>query len=250
MTEQQRADRLVRAFLESEAPDRVPDGLLARIDIATRTSRPRPAWLARLEGHHVDIITGGRRTTGTSRLGLVLAVIALVAVLAAAAIYVGSQKPPNVITPAVSPSASLTAQPSRASLAVGRIPEPGGPIPGDLIGVWQVSSLEFLYIQRGPDPFCQARFKVVQDCWVWYDASQGGIQPTADILTQVDGKIRVMSIGQQDCRNSVSTLTYTRTGDTAELKVETGSCFTRDFPPMTLVGSESGPASAPPLTYP
>jgi hypothetical protein len=250
MTEQQRADRLVRAFLESEAPERVPDGLLDRIELATRTNRPRPAWLARLEGHHVDVITGGRRTTGTPRLGLVLAVIALVAALAAVAIYVGSQKPSNVVTPVVSPAPSLNGQPSARPSAIGRIPEPGDPIPADLIGVWQVSPAEFLYIQRGPDPFCQGRFKVLQDCWVWYDASQGGIQPTADILTQVDGKIRVMSIGQQDCRNSVSTLTYTRTGDTAELRVEPGSCFTRDFPPMTLVGSPSGPASAPPLKYP
>ena len=246
MTEQQRADRLVRTFLESEAPERVPDGLLDRIDFATRTSRPRPAWVARLEGHHMDVITGGRRTSGFPRLGLLLAVIALVAAVAAAAIFVGSQKKPTVVTP----DASQAPQSSPRFSAAARIPEPGDPIPDDLIGVWSLGSSEFLYIQRGPDPYCQQRFRAVQDCWIFYDGTQGGIQAFGDILTLVDGKIRIMSIGLQDCNGSVSTVTYTRTGDVAQLHVEKPSCFTRDFPPMTLVGSPSGPESAPPRKFP
>jgi hypothetical protein len=250
MNDNRRADRLLQAWLESEAPDQVPDSLLDRIVFATRTSRPRPTWLARLEGHHMDVITGGRRASGIPRLGLAVALIALVLALAAAAIYVGSQRPPTDVNPVASPSASVTAQQSTRPTSAPRALQPGDPIPADLVGVWSLGPSEFLHIQRGPDPYCQARYKVLQDCWVFDDSRFGGIQDYADILTVVDGKIRVQSIGRQDCAGSLTTVTYTRTGDTAKLNVEPGSCFTREFTPMTLVGSASGPASAPPLTFP
>jgi hypothetical protein len=256
MTTNNRAERLLQTWLESEAPQGVPEGLHDRIDTATRAVRPRPRWLARLEGHHMDVIEGGRRSTAP-RLGLVLALIGLIVAGLAAAAFFGS-RPTNVIvptttaTPSATTIASQTATATPRPSAVARIPEPGDPIPAELVGVWYVSPGEYLHIQRGPDPYCQARYRVLQDCWVWWDDSQNGIQASADILTIVDGKLRVMSIGRQDCAGNASTATWSRTGNALELVLEPGHCLTRDFPTMFLVGSGEGgaPASVPPLTFP
>ena len=88
MTENQRADRLFLTWLESEAPDQAPEELLDRIDSATRSARPRPAWVARLEGHHMEIIEGGRRS-GAPSLGLIVAVVVIaIAALAGAFVLV------------------------------------------------------------------------------------------------------------------------------------------------------------------
>ena len=46
MTDQQTADRLFQTWLDSEAPTATPEGLLDRVDIATRPVRPRPVWVA------------------------------------------------------------------------------------------------------------------------------------------------------------------------------------------------------------
>ena len=194
----------------------------------------------------MDVIQGGRRT-GTPRLGLVIAIIGLLLVAAAAAAFFGS-RPQNLVVapPSVAPSAAASGTPGPS--AIPRQPEVGDPIPDSLIGNWYVSSSEILYIMRGPNPYCQQRYQVAQDCWTW--TVDGEIVPHADILTIVDGKLRDMSIGRQDCAGSVSTMSFKRTGDTLQLTVEPGSCFSRNFPPFKLVGTAGAPPSVPPLHYP
>jgi len=242
----QRAERLLRSWLESEAPTRPPEGLAQRIDTATRSARPRPAWVARLEGHHMDVIEGGRRTTGVPRLGLVLAIIALLLAFAAAAAFFGSRPQNLVVAPTAEPSASAGA--AAGPTAIPRQPEPGDPIPDDLIGVWEVDYGEYYYILRGPDPYCQKRFQVHQDCSTWVDSN--GQTPFADVLTMVNGTIRDVAVGRGECLGDESLMTFQRTGDKLELVFEPGSCYTRDYPTMHLVGTgEGGPPGKPPALH-
>ena len=256
MTTNDRAERLLGQWLASEASESVPPDLLHRIDSATRSTRPRPAWIARLEGHPMDVIEGGRRSRAVPNLGLVFAVVGLLVAVLVAAVLVAGNHPTVIVNP--SPSASPVAAqsapvPSQSARPIAtRIPEPGTAIPDELIGEWYVSPGEYLHIQRGPDPYCQARFRVVQDCSAWWYDPLGGLQAYADVLTVVDGQLRDMSIGRQDCAGNLSTMTWTRTGNTLLLVVQPGSCFTRVFPTMYLVGSGEGgaPASVPPLTFP
>ena len=105
MNDQQRADRLFLTWLESEAPSATPVGLLDRIDTATRAARRRPAWVARLEGHHMDITERGR-LRGVPRLGLVPAIIALVLAAAAVIAFIASQQPSIPVVPSLEPSGS------------------------------------------------------------------------------------------------------------------------------------------------
>ncbi|HET7830110.1 MAG TPA: hypothetical protein VFL03_11165, partial [Candidatus Limnocylindrales bacterium] len=92
MTDITGTERLLAAWLEGEAPPRAPDGL--RDDILTATSRirPRPAWLARLKGNHMDVIVGGRtgRSSYRRSVPILVALVLLVAMLVGAAI-VGSR---------------------------------------------------------------------------------------------------------------------------------------------------------------
>ena len=107
MTDEQRRVRLFETWLESEAPVATPAGLLDRIDTATRSARPRPAWVARLEGHHMDVIEGGRRS-GVPRLGLVLAIIGLILAAVGVVAFIASQQPSIVVNPSPSPDASAS----------------------------------------------------------------------------------------------------------------------------------------------
>jgi hypothetical protein len=114
MNDEQLADRLLQTWLDSEAPTTVPPGLLDRINNATRSARLRPAWIARLEGHHMDVIEGGRRT-GVPRLGLVFVVIAVAVALVAAIGFAALQNLPTVVVPAPTSSASPQTTPTAES---------------------------------------------------------------------------------------------------------------------------------------
>jgi hypothetical protein len=86
-------DRLIAAWLSGEAPTGAPDGLRDHVVSTTATLRPRPVWLARLKGNHMDVIAGGRsRQRLTPRHHVpVLVVVGLLLVVAIGALVVGSQ---------------------------------------------------------------------------------------------------------------------------------------------------------------
>ena len=109
MNDEQRADRLLQTWLRSEAPTTVPPGLLHRIHTATRSAPLRPGWVARLGGHHMEVIEGGRRS-GVSRASLAFLVIAVVAALVAAIAFGALQNHPVVVVP--EPTSSAGPQPT------------------------------------------------------------------------------------------------------------------------------------------
>ena len=124
MNDPRSTDRLLAAWLELEAPARAPDELPTDIHRATARIRPRPAWLARLGGHHMDVIHGGARRRDTRLLPLLALLGLLLASLVA--LYVGSHQPPpenplaDVATPTSAPDAteSTPALSSYADLAL------------------------------------------------------------------------------------------------------------------------------------
>jgi dipeptidyl aminopeptidase/acylaminoacyl peptidase len=116
MNDRRSTDRLLSAWLELQAPASAPDDLRTDIHSATASIRPRPGWVARIGGHHMDVITGG---AGRRKLSLapILLVVGLLLALVAGAIYVGSTRQPDqlaLVPPSVPPSA---AQPTQASIA-------------------------------------------------------------------------------------------------------------------------------------
>jgi len=147
MTENQRADRLFLTWLESEAPDQAPEELLDRIDSVTRSSRPRPAWVARLEGHHMEIIEGGRRP-GAPSLGLIVAVVVIAIAALAGAAFVGTRLVQPPVAPTPSQPAVLTV-PSAAPASSAKAPASTPAVPAALQGRWRaeiapgVAILEF-----------------------------------------------------------------------------------------------------------
>jgi hypothetical protein len=242
-----RTTRLLQTWLESEAPQQVPAGLLDRIDTATRARTPRALWLARLEGHHMDLIEGGRRSVGVPRLGLILAIVGLV-IAGAVTIWVVGHKPTNtVVTPTASADANHSPGPSFKGLA--QPVQPGGSLPDEVIGTWFSDGGEYVYYLRAGDPFCvQVWHIATQDCLVYYSDQMGGLQRSADVVTLVDGNLHYHSIGDQGCKGQDSTASYRRVGDVLTFGV-TGGCFT-SLQKLTLIGTSGAPASAPPLPVP
>lgn len=116
MNDRRSPEHLLSAWFELEAPPGAPDDLRTDIYRATNRIRPRPAWLARLKGNHMDVIVGGARRRDPRLIPVLLLVGLLLAVVAAAAI-VGSQRNdrPVVVPPSASATASVespTATPS------------------------------------------------------------------------------------------------------------------------------------------
>jgi hypothetical protein len=83
-------ERLLDAWLATEAPPRPPAGLRDDIVHATARIRPRPGWLARLKGNHMDVIVGGRARRDL-RLIPMLALLGLLLVALVGAAVVGSR---------------------------------------------------------------------------------------------------------------------------------------------------------------
>ena len=260
MNTKHRADRLLDVWLQLEAPAKPPPELLTDITARTSSTRPRPAWLARLEGHHMDVIQGGRRT-GAPRLGLVLALIALLLVAIATAAYFGSRPQNLVIAPTTGPSATAAAVASQAPsgtsgpTAIPRQPEPGDPIPDEVAGTWWGPGFqEFVYYLRAGNDFCVRKYHTLQDCMVFGGNEQlAAFENHADVVTVVDGKLRYFSLPRQNCEGRESFATWERVGDELRLAVVDpgiGSCFTDLDSPLYLVGTPGNPASAPPLKFP
>jgi hypothetical protein len=246
MTQQRNAGRLLEQWLSLEAPP-APHELLDDITAVTRRTRPRPAWLARLEGHHMDVITGGRRE-GVPRLGLVIAILALLVAGVALAIGVGSPR-----TPAVGPlpSQAATTTDAPASTPRMRSVQPGDPLPTELLGAWWDSDRWAYYLPTG-DPYCAQRWLTTQNCVVYRDAASGEMGTFAEIATVLDGNLRLHSIADSsgaNCRNEASTFSYEATADALTFTVLPDSCFT-GIGNLVRPGTGVAPASAPPPPTP
>ena len=174
MTENQRADRLFLTWLEFEAPDGTPDGLLDRIDNATGSVRPRPTWIARVEGHHMDVIEGGRRS-GAPSLGLIVAVVVIAIAALAGAAFVGTRLVQPPVAPAPSQPAVLTV-PSAAptSSAKAPAPTPARPAPAALQGRWRAEIAQDVAILT----FTPTTFTIT-----WLGAGSGRIEVEGDEIT-------------------------------------------------------------------
>jgi hypothetical protein len=250
MTHQRNADRLLEQWLSLEAPS-APTELLDDITAVTSRTRPRPAWLARLEGHHMDVITGGRRD-GVPRLGLVVAILALLVAAVAVAIGVGSRQGPAVVPPA-SQSAVASEAPSMEPQATPRMRtvQPGDPVPTELLGAWWDSDRWAYYLAPG-DPYCVERWLTTQNCLVYRDATTGEMGTFAEIPTIVEGKLRFQTIADSssaNCRNEASLFTYEITDNALNYTIEPNSCFT-GIGNLVRPGAGDAPASAPPPPTP
>ncbi|MFL5749806.1 MAG: hypothetical protein ACJ767_04195 [Chloroflexota bacterium] len=115
MNDTRTPDRLLSAWFEVEAPASAPDALRTDIYGATAEIRPRPAWLARLRGNPMDVITGGA-SRRNARLLPVLALLLITLAAVAAVAFVGSNRrtPPAVVASA-SPSSAAPSASARAS---------------------------------------------------------------------------------------------------------------------------------------
>ena len=96
MTAQNDLDRTLAAWLHSEATATPPPEPLDRAIESTRNIRPRPAFIAWVGSSRLDVgqASGARSGIAHLRLGLIVALIALLAMaLAGAAVLVGSRLP-------------------------------------------------------------------------------------------------------------------------------------------------------------
>ncbi|HSL35001.1 MAG TPA: hypothetical protein VK871_15215 [Candidatus Limnocylindrales bacterium] len=119
MNDRRSPEHLLSAWFELEAPPGAPDDLRTDIYRATSRIRPRPAWLARLKGNHMDVIVGGARRRDPRLIPILLLVGLLLAIVAGVA-FVGSQRNdrPVVVPPSASATSSVatpTATPSEAA---------------------------------------------------------------------------------------------------------------------------------------
>ncbi len=251
MTQQRNADRLLEQWLSLEAPP-APIELLDDITAVTRRTRPRPVWLARLEGHHMDVITGGRRD-GVPRLGLVVAILALLIAAVAVAIGVGNRQTPSSVLPPASHAAIPSGAPSTEPQTTPRMRsvQPGDPVPTELLGAWWDSDRWAYYLAPG-DPYCVERWVTTQNCQVFRDAASGEMGNFAEIVTVVDGNLRFMSVADvssANCRNRETFLSYVLTDDSLTYTILPNSCFT-GIGNLVRPGAGDAPASAPPAPTP
>jgi streptogramin lyase len=151
MNDRRSPEHLLSAWFELEVPPGAPDDLRTDIYRATSRIRPRPAWLARLKGNHMDVIVGGARRRDPRLIPVLLLVGLLLAMVVAAAI-VGSQRndrpvvvPPSAsATPSVATPTATPSEPAASPLADASIDFPYNVleiVPGD-DAVWVSTSGE------------------------------------------------------------------------------------------------------------
>jgi streptogramin lyase len=135
MNDRRSTEHLLETWFEIEAPVSAPEALKSDIDRATADVRPRPAWLARLGGHHMDVIEGGARRRNVS-LVPILVILALVLVaVAAGAAFIGSQpRDPLAVGPSA-PASALTSSP---------VPAIAIPLPRDVVQL--ISATDGIYV--------------------------------------------------------------------------------------------------------
>lgn len=86
MTNSTSTEDLIRRWIVVEAPTSAPEGLRDDIVAVTARMRPRPAWVARWKGNHMDVIVGGRARQRVGLVPVLVAIALVVALLGAAAI--------------------------------------------------------------------------------------------------------------------------------------------------------------------
>lgn len=236
-----RTTRLLQTWLESEAPQQVPAGLFTRIDTATRARTPRAAWLARLEGHHMDVIEGGRRPA-IPRLAFIIAILAVVAAAAFGIMAVGSQQPGPVDSPAASPTSGAT--PNQTS-APGVTPSGGAtapmqPLPDSLIGAWYGSGPQFVWFLRSGESACSAFARSTGDCAV-IEPGTGARSGGAAGL--VNGEL-VIAWTSGYCNPVISRYGYSLNGDSLVLTERPGGCDGGNLA-LTRAGTGSAPTAPP-----
>ena len=144
MNDRKSPERLLSTWFELEAPARAPDDLRDDVINATARIRPRPAWLALLKGHPMDVIVGGARRRDP-RLVPALFLIGLLLVAIAGAAIVGSQPPNRAVTVVPTPAPSATASASRPSGS------PTAPSPSALADVTIALPYNVLEVIAGDD---------------------------------------------------------------------------------------------------
>lgn len=243
MSNEMRTVRVLQDWFDSEAPERPPSELLDQIASATRSVRPRPSWIARLEGHHMDVIEGGRRA-GSPRMAVALVILALLIVAVGTLVFIGSSRqPPVVVTPSGPPAAVVSASPSASVGSPMRSIQPGDPIPDELIGTWSAYEFgEYAYYRRAGDPYCVDHWKTTQDCLTWYGNNE--FYRNGNIVTLVDGKLRFWPIGDDRCKGTANLVEYERVGDEIHLTVLPDQCFT-DMSNLRPAGPGSAPTLPP-----
>jgi hypothetical protein len=164
-----RSDRLISAWLDLEAPDSAPAGLLARINAQTRARRPRSAWLARLLGHHMGVERHRGFEVSLGRIRLAMIVLIAIAIAAALGVAVGS-RPSLVVVPAPTSDRHVGPSLEPSSSDVPPVtPTPGSTrIPDALLGAWSedVESNGFWWFFRAGDPYCLEVVRTDLDCLV------------------------------------------------------------------------------------
>jgi hypothetical protein len=235
-----RADRVIRTWLELEAPPSAPDGLFQKIDSATHQQRPQPRWVARLEGHHMDVIEGGR--SSAPRLGLVLAVVGLILVAAVAIFAIGS-RPSNPVV--VAPSATATA--ALSGTATGA---PGAstttavtPLPDEMLGAWYTSGPQFLWFIRAGDPACTAIARTELDCLVVQPGTGADSAGAASIQA---GQVTIDWVSGY-CNAVIGRYAYSLNGDSLVLTEQPDGCQGGNLM-LSRAGTGTTPTAPPPPT--
>lgn len=206
MNDRDRVHRLVTSWLESEAPLGARPELLEHIVSTTGRARPRPRWLARMKGNHMDVIEGGRGR-GALRLIPILVVLGLLAVLVAGLAAVGAFRndPPAIAV--VDPVASGESTPFMRPII------PGEPLPDSVIGSWRERQGDeygvlYMHILRAGDPVCLAYVQTTQDCSVLQWAADDLYLSDIQILTIQEGKIHQVEFLGRNCTPRSTDFTF------------------------------------------
>lgn len=204
MNDRDRVDRLVTSWLESEAPLGARPELLEHIVSTTGQVRPRPFWLARMKGNHMDVIEGGRARRAF-RLTPILVLLGLLAVLIAGLAAVGAFRndPPAIAV--VDPVASGSPTPTPFMRPI----IPGEPLPESVIGSWREKNGDlYMHILRAGDRVCLDYVQTTQDCSVLQWAADDFYLTDIQILTIQEGKIHQVEFLGRNCDPRSTDLTF------------------------------------------
>jgi hypothetical protein len=245
MNERDRVDRLITSWLDERAPSNATAELLADIVSTTSRRRPRPAWLARIEGHHMNVIEGGR-SRGLPRLIPFLVLLGLAVALAAAAVGSGAfrndPQPIGIVEPSPSADAAV-ASPTPFM----RKPTIGDPIPDEMIGSWRERDGDlYTHIFRAGDPACIVYVQTTQDCSILQWAADDFYLSDIQILTIKDGKLHQVEYLGRNCRPNVTDFVFTVDADSFRVEPSPPTPCNSVVVEMVRAGVGAVPTAKPP----